>query len=217
MSEYRRYETPEIERAYQAAHRELETMPPPRSAFLPGIDLTHAVMSELLGPDVSWQTGRQAEEWTLTMACVDSDHQRGHGFDVVVDDSEYDFEYPGSALNRAARAYRSAAGWDYSTPEDGGIWLLMLAPMAFAGGNDSPWRYRGHLVGIVILYDRDKDGVYEAVGHAWTAKAWRRQGIARRLLEEASSRFQAATLEKPYTKDGAALAKSVQWPGAAAP
>ena len=63
MSEYRRYETPEIERAYQAAHRELETMPPPRSAFFPEIDATRAVMSDLLGPDITWQTGRQAEEW----------------------------------------------------------------------------------------------------------------------------------------------------------
>jgi len=210
MSGYRRYETPEIERARQAAHRALENMATPRSAFFPEIDATHAVMSELLGPDISWQTGRRAEAWGLTMACVDFDDDRGHDFGVVVDDSAYD-EYLGNALNSAARAYRREAGWD-SAPGHDGIWLLMLAPVAFGGGDDSPWRYFGHLVGFVILYDRDNDSVYEAVGHAWTAAAWRRQGIARRLLEEARSRFRAATIEGPYTKDGAALVKAVRWP-----
>ena len=219
MGEIRRSQLPEIERAYQAAHRALGVTVPRDFCLSP---ISHVgiaeVISPFLGPAIYWHAS-QAEDWELTMACVDADHQRDHGFGVVVDASEYDFEYPGSALNRAARAYRSAAGWDYSTPEDGGIWLLMLAPVAaITGGDDSlPWRCFGHLAGFVILYDRDEDGVYEAVGHAWTAEVWRRRGIARRLLEEARSRFRATTLEGPYTKHGAALVEAVQWPGAATP
>lgn len=218
MSEYRRPELPEIERAYRAAHRALGVIVPPDFCLVPTSHLgTAEVISPFLGPPISWHS-RQAEDWGLTMASVDFDYDRDHGFDVVVDDSEYD-EYPGNALNRAARAYRRAAGWDYSTPGDGGIWLLMLAPVgAIVGGDDSlPWRYFGHLVGFVILYDRDEDGAYEAVGHAWTAAGWRRRGIARRLLEEARSRFQAATIEGPFTTEGAALVKAVQWPGATTP
>jgi GNAT superfamily N-acetyltransferase len=202
----------EIERAYQAAHRALGTIPPLGFCFIPTSDIgTAAVIEPLVGPFISWHA-RQADERGLTMACLDFDDERDHGFGVVVDNLAYD-PWQGSALDGAARAYRRAAGWDYSTPGDGGIWLLMLAPVKAFGphGDSLPWHI-GHLAGFVILYDRDKDGAYEAVGHVWTAAAWRRQGIARRLLEEARSRFQAVSIEGPYTKDGAALVKAVRWP-----
>jgi ribosomal protein S18 acetylase RimI-like enzyme len=232
MSNYRLPETPDIEKAYRAAHRALETIAPSGFSFVPEADLELSeVISQFpymveeaemavairLGPRISWTAEHQGAEWELTMACVDFDGSREYGFGAAVDDSGYD-EWPGSALDRAARAYRRAAGWDFA-PGEAGIWLLMLAPVeAIGGGEDSlRWHYSGHLAGFVILYDRDNDGTYEAVGHVWTAAAWRRQGIARRLLEEAKSRFHAAVIERPYTNDGTALVKAVRWPEAATP
>ncbi|MFC6881544.1 MULTISPECIES: GNAT family N-acetyltransferase [Actinomadura] len=76
------------------------------------------------------------------------------------------------------------------------------------GGEEGPWRYTGHLAGFVILYDRDREGVYESVGHIWTAEAWQRRGIARRLLAEARSRFPIKEIEQPYTADGAAFVEA---------
>ena len=59
-----------------------------------------------------------------------------------------------------------------------------------------------------MIYDRDKDGTHESVGHVWTARAWRRRGIARRLLAEARERFGSDRIEGPYTEKGAALVKA---------
>lgn len=84
----------------------------------------------------------------------------------------------------------------------------MLAPVRGGGGEDGPWDYTGHLTGFVILYDRDSDGAYESVGHIWTAAAWRRRGIARRLLADARSRFQFRIIERPYTANGAAFVEA---------
>jgi ribosomal protein S18 acetylase RimI-like enzyme len=232
MSDYRLPETPDIEEAYRSAHRALETIAPPGFVFAPESDLESSeVISQFpsmveqaemtvamrLGPRISWEAEHHEDEWGLTMACVDLDGDREHGFGAAVDDSAFDL-WSGSALDRAARAYKRTAGWDFA-PGDTGIWLLMLAPTdAFGAGDGStPWNYNGHLAGFVILYDRDKDGTYEAVGHIWTAGAWRRQGIARQLLEEARSNFHAKTIEGPYTEDGAALVKAVQWPKTARP
>jgi hypothetical protein len=49
---------------------------------------------------------------------------------------------------------------------------------------------------------------YESVGHIWTATAWHRRGIARRLLTEARSRFSITTVEEPYTEKGAAFLRT---------
>jgi ribosomal protein S18 acetylase RimI-like enzyme len=91
----------------------------------------------------------------------------------------------------------------------------MLAPLRAKGSpeNDKRWSIHGRLAGFAILWDRDKDGNYETVAHAWTAQAWRRQGIARRLLDEGRSRFAARQIAGPLTDDGAALARSC-WPNA---
>ncbi|WP_189155663.1 hypothetical protein [Lentzea pudingi] len=43
------------------------------------------------------------------------------------------------------------------------------------------------------------------MGHIWTAAAWQRQGIARRLLTEARSRFPVTRVEEPYTDNGKAF------------
>jgi len=81
----------------------------------------------------------------------------------------------------------------------------MLAPVRAVDGEDSPWSYMGHITGFVILRDRDEDDSYESVTHIWTASAWRRRGIARRLLAKASSRFHLTVLEQPYSSGGAAF------------
>jgi len=79
----------------------------------------------------------------------------------------------------------------------------MLAPVSAGGGEDGPWHFSGRLTGFVVVYDRDEDGAYKSVGHIWTATAWQRRGIARRLLAEARSRFPITIVEEPYTPAGA--------------
>jgi ribosomal protein S18 acetylase RimI-like enzyme len=61
----------------------------------------------------------------------------------------------------------------------------------------------GHLIGLAITYDQP-----EGVSHVWTARAWRRRGIASRLLDEARSRFGSDRLRGPFTSDGAALRRA---------
>jgi ribosomal protein S18 acetylase RimI-like enzyme len=92
----------------------------------------------------------------------------------------------------------------------------MLAPVGVIDWSSEPWQYRGHLAGFLILYDRDDDGIYESIGHIWTAKAWRRRGIARRLLREARSRFGATKFEGPFSEDGAAFVEATRQPDAPA-
>ena len=82
----------------------------------------------------------------------------------------------GSALDLAGRAYKRAAGWDFS-PGESGKWLVMLAPAeGWSGGDGDLWSFTGHLVGFVVLNDHDDDGTYEAVAHVWTAAAWAAPG-----------------------------------------
>jgi len=57
----------------------------------------------------------------------------------------------------------------------------------------------------VIVRDRDDDDCYETVAHVWTASAWRRRGIARRLLAEVKSRVQFTVIEQPDSDDGGAF------------
>jgi hypothetical protein len=40
--------------------------------------------------------------------------------------------------------------------------------------------------------------------------AWRRRGIARRLLQEAGSRFDVGEIERPYTEDGEAFVRAFE-------
>ncbi|MBN9757864.1 GNAT family N-acetyltransferase [Pseudonocardia sp. Ae717_Ps2] len=75
---------------------------------------------------------------------------------------------------------------------------LVLETVLVREGNLSV--FNGHLTGFVVVHDRDNDGDYETVAHIWTAVAWRRRGIARRLLAEARSRFSVTAFEEPYTK-----------------
>ncbi len=219
-------EIPEIEAAYRAAHLALEgIIARDPGNFVPENDLgvtevisqfpfmvEHAEMALAgqVGPGIAWSRKHQEGSLDLIVAGTDLDNPGVHDFGADLD--RYAFEGPsgawrGSSLERAARAYRREAGWDFA-PGESGIWLLMLAPVtAIGGGVDEPWSYAGHLTGFAVLCDRDKDGEYEAVSHIWTAAAWRHRGIALRLLEEARSRFGVRNIEGPYTEDGQALVR----------
>ncbi len=90
----------------------------------------------------------------------------------------------------------------------------MLAPASGVSAVSEPWDCAGHLAGFMILYDRDDGGTYETIGHIWTARAWRRRGIARQLLHEARSRFGARRFEGPFSDDGAAFVEATGEPDA---
>ena len=166
-----------------------------------------------IGPAIDWyQGGRDRGEWGLTVAGLDLDRNGAWNFGPRISEAQRSTDW---ALDKAARAYRQEARWSNPPSGDEGLWLLMLAPLRAKGSpeNDKPWSIHGRLAGFAILWDRDKDGNYETVAHAWTAQAWRRQGIARRLLDEGRSRFAARQIAGPLTDDGAALARSC-WPNA---
>lgn len=227
---YRFPVVPEIERAYRAAHAALEGL---ASEY----ELDYAAEADLgdwtevvdqfrfvaggadmavamrIGPAIDWcQGGRDRGEWGLTVAGLDLDHDGAWNFGPRISEAQRSTDW---ALDKAARAYRQEARWPNPPPGDEGLWLLMLAPLRAKGSpeNDKPWSIHGRLAGFAILWDRDKDGNYETVAHAWTAQAWRRQGIARRLLDQGRSRFAARQIAGPLTDDGAALARSC-WPNA---
>ena len=222
-------EVPAIEAAYRAAHRALEgVIPGGPGNFVPedGLDVTEVIsqfpyvvqqaemaVAGQVGPSIAWSGERQERSWNLLVAGADLDNPGEHDFGADLDRSALEGPsgaWHGSSLDQAARAYRRAAGWDFA-PGESGVWLLMLAPVTAVGGSsDEPWSYSGHLTGFVILYDRDEDGEYEAVSHIWTAAAWRRRGIALRLLQEAGSRFGVRNVERPYTKDGRALVRAFE-------
>jgi len=95
-------------------------------------------------------------------------------------------DFDESPFFMAARAYRRECGWDF-TPAKAGIWVFAVAPYTWLG-SDEDGTATGRLVGFLILHDRDEDGTYESLAHIWTASAWRRRGIARKMLAEARRR-----------------------------
>ncbi|XVV00767.1 GNAT family N-acetyltransferase [Actinosynnema sp. CA-248983] len=146
-------------------------------------------------------------DWGLIATGIDLDGDTHDFGDVQLGTDAFedlDGRWGGSALDRAGMAYKRACGWDFA-PSEAGVWLVMLAPVSGIGGEDGQWFYNGRVVGFLIVYDRDGDGMYESVGHIWTASAWQRRGIARSLLAEARSRFPIASVEGPYTEDGTAF------------
>jgi ribosomal protein S18 acetylase RimI-like enzyme len=228
MDDYVFPEVPEIEEAFRAAHRALESVIDANGdrgvLFAPEedepffgvvaqfpfmVNAAEMVIASHLGPRVSWEGAPRKGNWNLIVAGFDFDGDREWGFDATLSESACegdDGAWFGSPLNQAARAYQREAGWDFA-PGDAGVWLLTLAPTSAIGGEDK-MTYWGHVAGLAILYDRDGDGTYESVGHVWTPQAWRRRGIARRMLQEARERFGADRIEGPYTVDGAALVRT---------
>ena len=224
MSDYDFPSVPQIENTYRVAYRTLEQLVTPGRAlhiaeeglcitelvsqFRLVVDEAEMTVTGQLGPLISWTAPRLDGDWSLVVAGADIAGDNDFGGLTLGDDA---FRGPrggwhGSALDCAARAYRREAGWDF-TPDATGMWLLMLAPVS-AGGGDL-WIYSGHLVGFAILHDRDQDGAYESLAHVWTAAAWRRRGIAKRLIAEARYRFSFTGVEGPYTADGGAVLRAV--------
>ncbi|PRY40506.1 GNAT family N-acetyltransferase [Umezawaea tangerina] len=215
-------EVPEIEQACRTAYRALSALVPgsvtaEEESSLPEIlsqfgflfDRADLAITAQLGPSVSWQAPPPGDNFDLMMSGVDLDDDFHTFGDVRLGDDAFTGPartWHDSPLNRAALAYKRVCGWDFP-PGEAGVWLVMLAPTSASGGQDGPWFYSGRLVGFLVVYDRDEDGIYESIGHIWTAMAWQRRGIARRLLAEARSRFAITTVEEPLTSAGAALLK----------
>lgn len=219
MTDFQFPQVPDIEEAFRKAHKALEGMVPRQSAqpeagrslskvirdFERTLNAAQLVAVAELGPLVGWERSNyQSGEWDLAVALVDLDEDANGSGDITL--GRHVMEGPdGSALDLAAKAYKRAARWDFPAGESG-RWMVMLAPVeGWNFGDEGQWSFTGHLVGFVVLYDRDGDGTYEAVGHVWTAAAWRRRGIAQRLLSEAKARFRFSVIKEPYSDDGKAL------------
>lgn len=209
-----------VEMAFRAAYRALETIsgdsciPEERlttsevvSQFPAMVDIAHQALAAQLGPIIYWHAAPK-EGWEPIIAVHDFDDCSRNIEEARLDDMSLtgqDGDWSGSALDRASRAYRREAGWDHP-PDDAGIWLLMLAPESQSNTvNNETMLYGGHLIGFIIVRDRDEDNAYESVAHIWTALNWRRRGVARRLLAEARDRFPIVEVEGPYTEDGSAF------------
>lgn len=219
--------TPELEAAYRTAYRALQALIPGNVAIRREADLvdTYELVTEFedivrlagytadaeLGPPIGWDGPAVTDDegWAPRLLVTDRDNGDGHEGGLTLREGREWFYGP---LAGAARAYCHEAGWD-CPPGDAGLWLLMVAPVSALGGEER-CLWRGSLTGFAILYDRDDDGTYESVGHLWTARAWRRRGIATRLLDEAR-RLGAARVEGPLTADSRALLAKA-WPEQAA-
>lgn len=223
MADFQIPQVPDVEEAFRKAHKALEGIVPKTQAepeegrslseVIRGFELTlHAaqmIAAAQLGPLVGWEAlDFRPGEWHLVTAVVDLDQDVTEPGPVTVGRDAAEGPHGGwfgSALDLAGRAYKRAAGWDFS-PGESGKWLVMLAPVeGWSGGDGDVWSFTGHLVGFVVLNDHDDDGTYEAVAHVWTAAAWRRRGIAQRLLAEAKARYGFSVIEEPYSDDGRAL------------
>ncbi|QIK82975.1 GNAT family N-acetyltransferase [Sanguibacter sp. HDW7] len=104
-----------------------------------------------------------------------------------------------SAMQRAARAYSRAGQYDMQPGSDG-LWILHIEPVE---GHDESWT--GSLTGFVVLYDRDRDGRYEALAHVWTASQCQRRGVGTRLVREALANHKIAYVEGPLSEGGRRL------------
>lgn len=230
------YEPPtaaDVEQAYRDAHRAMERILPPDffvperdldiptviTQLWPMIDRAESVAAGQFGVRVSWEASYHDGKLGLMVGAADLDAGTRDldGVELhanVVEVRERD--WLGSALDLAGKAYKRACGWDFA-PGQAGIWLVALIPDSATGADGASWTYGGNIVGFVVVYDRDEDGEYEAIGHMWTAATWRRKGIARRLLAEARSRFPISVIEEPYTDDGSAFVEAVSGPRGANP
>lgn len=223
MTNYEFPKVPEIEEAYRTAYRALKGIVEPDGGeehyerwpsghfdtevfplFSSLVREAEMLAVANVGSLVGWKAGNRDGDWSLLQTCVDFDGGDDPDDGIQVD-CDYD-DYMESGFGQAARAYKREAGWDF-TPGDRGIWLMCLAPISGCGGGDDLY-WQGYLVGFVILYDRDGDGVYESMGHMWTAKAWRRQGIACKLLMLAKSRYGFKHIEGPVTDLGVSAIKA---------
>jgi ribosomal protein S18 acetylase RimI-like enzyme len=217
-------EVPEVEDRYREAYRALQALLPLGGAYPSEGRLGHVceVIREFrtivreaelaaaaeLGPVIGWygdwpDNWPEPDKWQLVPAGLDlDDGGRDFGADLS---NQLEGEWTDGPLSQAATAYQRECGWD-SAPGPAGLWLVMLARVKAVGTqprlNPKHWPafLSGNLIGFAIMYDQP-----EGVSHVWTARAWRRQKIASRLLDEARSRFGSDRPQGPFTRDGAAL------------
>ncbi len=230
MTQYEPSETPKLERACRDAHRAQESLLAGEIDLVPERDLDlYEVLSQFesleeaarnlaareLGPRVTWlaRWPEKDRSWHLQTGAIDFDageHNFGFGEGDHDEDGcwggfrSLDGEFRETAFALAARAYRRECGWDFS-PDDTGVWLVACAPTSWMGGTKQLACATGRLVAFAILQDRDDDDEYESLAHVWTATAWRRRGIASRLLADARQRLSYSKVEGPLTDAGAAL------------
>jgi ribosomal protein S18 acetylase RimI-like enzyme len=160
-----------------------------------------------LGAVIGWYDDwPERDSWQLVPAGLDlDDGGRDFGADLS---NQLEGEWTDGPLSQAATAYQRECGWN-SAPGLAGLWLVMLARVEAVGTQPlrnpkrKPAFLSGNLIGFAITYDQP-----EGVSHLWTARAWRRRGIASRLLDEARSRFGSDRLQGPFTSDGAALRRA---------
>ena len=120
-----------------------------------------------------------------------------------------DKEWRESSLGLASRAYRQECGWDFA-PGESGAWAVAYLASSWVGGSDRKDGWcSGNLAGFAVLHDRDEDDEIESLAHLWTARQYRRQGIARAILKRAQERFSLRHVEQPLTDDGEALLRAV--------
>ena len=213
---------PEFERAYRVAFRALRldvrrrdpdggARGQPGRSLVARLRLRHVFDGAMMafaverGPFCLWRGDH--DDWspvTLVVDCDTDEHTNANEAGELLWDGD---DFPGSGLGRAASAYRRECGWDFP-PGDAGVWLVAACPYsAFRGGTEE-WTISGNLAAFAVLHDRDDDGRYESLAHVWTARGWRRRGLAARLLHEAYSRFGVTEIEHPMTDDGDALIKA---------
>ncbi|MFC9973476.1 GNAT family N-acetyltransferase [Spirillospora sp. NPDC127200] len=211
---------PEVERAFREAQRALE--PLAGRGFLREskaslseialqlplmVDQAYETLSSQLGPLIWWEAPSE-EGWEPIIAVHNFDDSAQNIDEIELAETAYrgpDDSWSNSSLGQAARAYRRDAGWDFP-PGDTGIWLLMLAPESKTGEDENGVAtHKGHLIGFMMVCDYDEDGIYECVANMWTAAAWRRRGVAKKLFVEAQRRFSIIEVQGPYTEDGAAF------------
>jgi GNAT superfamily N-acetyltransferase len=218
-------EVPEVEEHYREAYRALEALLPLGGAYTSEARLGHVseVIREFrtivreaelaagaeLGPAIGWYGDwPERDSWQLASAGLDLDH-RGRDFGADLS-NQLEGEWTDGPLSQAATAYQRECGWD-SAPGRAGLWLVMLARVEASGCqpllNQKHWPtfLSGNLIGFAIMYDPPEP---EGVSHVWTARVWRRRGIASRLLDEAHSRFGSDRPLGPFTSDGAALRRA---------
>lgn len=169
------------------------------------VDEVQNTAAARIGPPFAWvgpPAGSDPDPWGRVIRQLDLDDSGCDDPEGASDIGEWDE----SALARAALVYRRECRWDFA-PGEAGIWLIAVQPYANWGSSThSSWS--GVLAGFVILYDRDGDGEYETLGHMWTAREWRRRGIASDLVRTAQERFAVRRLDG-VTEGGASFFESV--------
>jgi ribosomal protein S18 acetylase RimI-like enzyme len=152
------------------------------------------------GAQYSWKTNnRDLTDWTPEIVTVNLD-----------DEDLLDEDWLDSALHRVAVAYKWEARWDFP-PGESGIWLLQATPTTKHFSEDdlrAPVTAFGHIVAFAVVHDRDDDGVHESLAHVWTARTWRRQGLASQLLAHAREHYAIRMVEGPATSAGVSLLRA---------